>query len=414
MREIIKQVIFEQKNPKKERLVVRSFPKELETCNEIVVISGIRRCGKSVLLTQIRNRQNDKDFFMNFDDERLINFKVEHFQLLHESFIELFGEQKIFYFDEIQNIPQWERFVRRLYDSGYKVFVTGSNATMLSRELGTHLTGRFCSFELFPFSFQEFLEIKDIHLEYQDYFTTSGRAKIKSNFDEFFEKGGFPINLQQENDLFLKSLYESIIYRDVMVRNKLTNEREIFELVNYLCSNVSRLSTYSSLAKIIGIKNPTTISNYIGYLQNSYLLFQVSKFDYSLKKQAQNPRKSYFIDNALINKLAFSFSDNIGHLLENLVFIELKRKGFEIYYHKQKLECDFLIKKGNNIDQAIQVCAFFNNPETKEREINGLIEALNTYELDSGHIITMDAEENIEVKEKKIEVKPAWKWLLNI
>jgi len=412
MKNILKQVILEQKNTQKQSTVLRNLPESLENNNEILVISGVRRCGKSVLLNQIRSRRKEQDYFLNFDDERLIRFTVDDFQTLHETFIELFGEQKTFYFDEIQNVPQWERFVRRLYDSGFKVFVTGSNATMLSREMGTHLTGRYCSFELYPFSFSEFLLFNNLKNTEQDFFTTSGRAKLKTNFKTYFEFGGFPIYLQNQSDLFLKSLYESILYRDVMVRNNLTHEREIIELVNYLAGNVSRLFTYNSLAKIIGLKNATTIKNYIDYIQNTYLIFQVSRFDYSIKKQIQNSKKIYFIDNAIVRKFGFSFSDNSGHLLENLVFLELKRRGFEIFYHSQKYECDFIIRTGNQITKAIQVSYVLDNEKTKDREIQGLKEAMDIYKLETGFIITYDTEQEIKIEDKTIQIVPVWKWLL--
>jgi predicted AAA+ superfamily ATPase len=196
---------------------------------------------------------------------------VEHFQLLHETFIELFGVQRTFYFDEIQNIPGWERFVRRLHDEGYKVFITGSNATMLSRELGTHLTGRYVQTELFPFSFNEFLAFKQHHWSESDLYTTDGRATLIGYFNEYFQTGGFPLYLKEGNADYLKSLYESILYRDVLVRNKLVNEKELLELVNYLASNVSKLTSFNGLTKIAGVKNATTIRNYLSFLQDTIL-----------------------------------------------------------------------------------------------------------------------------------------------
>lgn len=412
MKEILKRVIFEQQTELKKSYIYRVFPDSLMSCNEIIVISGIRRCGKSVLLNQIRKSQIERDYYINFDDERFIHFSIEDFQLLHEVFIELFGNQHTFYFDEIQNINGWERFVRRLYDSGNKIYVTGSNATLLSRELGTHLTGRYIQFELFPFSFAEYLEVNDLKVIEKDLYTTEGRANLSMAYNEYFIHGGFPQYIENKNDDYLKALYESILYRDVMVRNKLTNEKEIMELVHYLASNVSKMSSFNSLSTSIGVKSSTTVKNYVDYLENTYLIFSINKFDYSLKVQIQNPKKFYFIDNAIIRKLGFSFSENAGRLLENLIYISLRRLGKELFYHNQNYECDFIIRENTKITKAIQVCYSLASEDTRKREVRGLLDALNSYNLDEGTIITMNEEQEFVEGTKKIKVFPAWKWVL--
>lgn len=414
MKDQLKTVIFDQqKMVWKDHFILRHIPEIIIQSEAIIVISGIRRCGKSTLLSQIRKDNPEKDFYMNFDDERLIPFTVEHFQLLHETFIELFGVQKTFYFDEIQNIQGWERFVRRLHDEGCKVFVTGSNATMLSRELGTHLTGRYVQIELFPFSYSEFLAFKQTSWTQSDLYSTEGRAKLAGSFNEYFLLGGIPLYLKEGNDDYLKSLYESILYRDVLVRNKLINEKELLQLVYYLASNVSKLSSYNGLTKIVGVKNANTISNYLSFLQDTYLLFQINKFDYSLKKQIQTLKKTYFIDTGLIRRLGFMFSEEKGRLLENVVFLELRRRGLEVFYHANLHECDFVIRQGNKIVQAIQVCYAFDSVETRKREIRGLREAMKVWQVAEGVILLHDAqEETIEEDGKVIRVLPVWKWLL--
>ncbi len=412
MKAILKQVIYDQRKVDRKKTIKRLIPQHLIDCQEILVISGVRRCGKSVLLQQIRKAQTEKDYFLNFDDDRLAKFTVDNFQQLYEVFIELFGVQMTFYFDEIQNIKGWELFVRRLYDNGCKVFITGSNANMLSRELGTHLTGRFCAYELYPFSFAEYLELLSIQVGTEDFFSTAGISKLSGNFNNYLSEGGFPQYILTKNHDYLKTLFESIIYKDVLVRNKLTHEKEMIELVYYLASNVSRFSSYSSLSSTIGLKHPETIKNYIGFLGNTYLLFQVPKFDFSLRKQMANSKKSYFIDNALVQRIGFSFSDNLGRLLENLVFVELKRRGYEIYYFSDKTECDFVIRKDNKIVQCIQVC-YLLDQENELRELNGLLKAMNFFGLDNGLIITNNKEEEFIKTGKNIQVKLAWKWLLN-
>jgi len=382
--------------------------------SEVAVISGVRRCGKSTLLHEIRSKNTEKDYYFNFDDERLVNFSVDDFQLLYEVFIELFGKQSTFYFDEIQNVSGWERFVRRLHDYKNKVYITGSNASMLSRELGTHLTGRYYQQELFPFSFKEFLAFHKRVIPKKSFFNTEDKVQLHSDFTSYFTKGGFPAYLQSGNNQYLKSLYESIIYRDVMVRNGLTNEKEIIELVHYIASNTSKLFSYNSLTKIIGVKNATTVKNYLSFLENTYLLFIVNKYDFSVKKQIQNPKKIYFIDLGLVRELGFHHSEDKGRLLENLVFIELRRRGKEVYYHSQKHECDFVIKEKNRIVEAIQISWSVYNPSTREREIEGLLEALTCYKLREGLILTDDEEDEFTIKDFTIKVIPTWKWLLNL
>ena len=392
--------------------VKREFSANFCNSQNIVIITGIRRCGKSTLLQQIRAMQTEKDYYINFDDDRLVSFKLEDFQMLLEVFYELFGEQKTFYFDEIQNVEQWERFIRRLHDTRNKIYITGSNARMLSRELGTHLTGRYISCELYPFSFKEFILLKNPDLLGKNYYKTSVKAEILVLFHEYFNNGGFPNFVKTGDELALKTMFENILYRDIMVRNHITNEKEIKELVSYLTGNYARLSTNSELAGIIGVKNPTTVKNYLGFLADSYLAFQTSKYDYSVSKQILNPKKSYFIDNGLVCRVGFSFSANLGHLLENLVFIELLRRGKTVYYHKKGQECDFVLVDDKTVTTAIQVTYAMPNEKTRKREIDGLLDAMNAYKLQSGLIITDDMEEEIVENDNKIAIIPAWKWLL--
>lgn len=375
----------------------------------------MRRCGKSVLLQQIRDKLPQKDYFFNFDDDRLGNFTVEHFQQLYEVLIELYGEQNYFYFDEIQNIPGWEHFVKRLYNSGKKIFITGSNARMLSKELGTYLTGCYISIELYPFSFSEFLIFREQKNLLGDISGTVARGEIQSAFNNYLRQGGFPIYLKSEDGIVLKTLYDNILYKDVMVRNQIVNEREVKELVYYTVSNIGKPLTYTSLTKVVGVKNPTTVKNYLEYIENTYLLFTLSKLDYSVKAQLRNPKKVYAIDNALVSRLGFHFSGEEGRLLENMVFIELRRRGGEVFYHSSgNAECDFVVREGFRVTQAIQVCYLFDNFETRKRELRGIQDAMDAYQLSEGIIITSSHEEVVEYEEKKIYILPAWKWLRSL
>ena len=410
-RQLLKEVLLDQRSLSIKPDDVLRHQSIVED-SEVVVLSGVRRCGKSTLLQEIRSTQNESDYFFNFDDERVLKFTVDDFQILTELFIELFGTQNTYYFDEIQNIEGWERYIRRLKDYGSKVFITCSNASTLSRELGTHLTGSYVRKELFPFSFKEYLEFKGVEYPEIGLLSTNEKALIKGQFNAYFESGGFPAYLKSGNKEYLKSLYESVLYRDVMVRNNLTNEKELLELVYYFSSNVGKLMSYNSLAKVVGVKNASTISNYIAFLQDSYLIFMVNKYDVSLKKQMQNAKKGYLIDLGLLRTLAFHHTEDNGRLLENLVFLELKRRGKEIYYHNQKRECDFVIKEKTKIVEAIQVSWSIEDEFTYKRELAGLLDAVNIFGLKEGLILTESIDREIEVEGVRVRVKPVWKWML--
>jgi hypothetical protein len=283
---------------------------------------------------------------------------------------------------------------------------------MLSKELGTHLTGRYQQIELYPFSFLEYLKLKGTELHSLDYFKTNDKVVLKTAFNEYFKLGGFPAFLKSKNTEYLKSLYESVLYRDVMVRNGITNEQEILELMFFVTSNTSKLISYNSLAKVIGVKNATTVKQYLGFLQDAYMLSVVPKYDVSVKKQLLNAKKVYGIDLGLMRQISFQHSENQGRLLENLVFLELKRQAKTIYYHRNKLECDFVIKEKNSITQAIQVCWSMHDDKTKQREINGLLDAMTAYHLKEGLILTEDESDSILIEDKKINMMPVWLWLL--
>lgn len=416
MKDLLKQIILEQQeilHAQNKRYVQRYIADEWLQTSEILIISGIRRCGKSVLMQQIRDRLVEKDFFFNFDDERLANFKLDDFQKLQECFVELFGEQHTYYFDEIQNIEGWERFVRRLYNAGNKIVITGSNARMLSRELGTHLTGRYIQVEIYPFSFQEYLAMNEISVNAKTLYTTTGRATMVKSFVKYMECGGFPKFLQDGSVSYLTSLYESIIYRDILTRNGLTNEKEMLELMFYLASNATKRVTYSSLGKVVGIQHPDTIKNYLEYIQQTYLIFQLFRYDPSVKKQMMSPKKIYFVDNAIIKRIGFNATENNGVFLENLVFIELKRRGWDVYYYADKKECDFIVRKGLHISDAYQVTLKMDSPQTREREIAGVREAMQAYSLSKGYILTFEGKETINFDDGTIvEVVPVWEWIL--
>ncbi len=410
---LLRQIIYEQRSRQPINEIIRSIDNVLLTCPEVLVITGVRRCGKSVLMQQIRNTREERDYFLNFDDERLINFTVEDFQSMNEVFMEDFGVQKTYYLDEVQNVKGWERFVSRLYAQGCKVFVTGSNANLLSRELGTFLTGRHVTKELYPFSFREFLEFEKVAVQPEDFHTTRGKSLLLSKMSEYLNDGGFPQYLQSKADNYLFVLYNDILYRDVVARHKITNDKTLKEMMYHLASNATHRFTYNSLAKAINTKSPDTVKSYISFVEHTYLVRQLAKFDYSAGTQLRSPKKIYFIDNALIHKIGFNATDNFGSSLENCVCVELMRRGKEIYYYSDAGECDFVIREGGNIVDAMQVTVSMKDNATRRREIKGLVEAMTQFGLSDGTIITTEEEEELTTADNRhIHIRPAWKWLL--
>ncbi len=378
--------------------------------NRVIILTGIRRCGKSTILRQIM-KEKENYCYVNFEDERFLDFKAQDFESLNEILIELYGNPKIYFFDEVQNIEKFETFVRRLQDEGKKVFITGSNASFLSKEFGTRLTGRYKPFEIFPFSFSEYLKFKNINIEKDWSHKTQKRVEIKKAFNEFLELGGIPEYLKTNDKEYIKNLFENILYKDVIARYSIKKQKEIKELISILATNISSTFTYNSIKNTLGLGNSITAKEYISYLSNSYFFFELPKFDYSLRKSLAAPKKIYLIDNAFNQVAGFNFSANTGKHLENIVFIELKRRKKEVYYFAEKGECDFVIKEGAIISQAIQVC-YNLNKDNKEREVKGLAEALKKFKLEEGRIITFDQEEEFRYEGMKIKAIPVWKWLL--
>ncbi len=382
------------------------------TTNQIVVISGVRRSGKSSLLFLIKEKmhlQPDDFCYCNFDDER-ITATVETLNDIYTIHLEAYRKEPIFLFDEIQMVPKWEKFLNRMYEQGRKIFVTGSNAHLLSSEISTSLTGRNKPMELWPFSFSEFLRFKkrtyNIHS-----LSVKNQSLLVNDLMAYLETGGFPL-VVKENDLEIAhDLFQDILYRDILTRYKLTNVDEIKQIGLFLASNVSKLFSYTTLQKISGAKSLSSIKDYLHYYRASYLFDYLKKFDYSVKKQIMNSRKVFAVDNAIASRLGFRFTENNGRLLENSIYLELKRRGHELYYYSQKHECDFLIKENMHITHAIQV-VYTLNAENANREIAGLKEAMSTYNIPQGTIITMENQLEQPLP-PDIIVKPAYRWLLD-
>jgi len=398
LKEIIKEAVNIQKlELKKSNLgTKRNLLKQIDIRSEqIIIISGIRRCGKSTLLKQITSNLKNYNYF-NFEDQRVFGFELHDFNKLEEVFNEKV-KNRIYFFDEIQNVSNWERFIRTQQDKSYKFFLTGSNASLLSRELGTKLTGRHLTYELFPFSYDEFLKLKRY------------KAGIKS-FEKYFDLGGFPEYIKTQNIQILQQVFEDILIRDIIVRYKLRNSRTIKELAVYLISNASKEYSYNKLKNIFGLGSASSAISYISYFEDSFLMFSVPRFSYSLKQQVKNPKKIYVIDVGFARANSLSFSKDEGRILENVVFLQLRRNYKNIFYFREKYECDFVIKKRNTITSAYQVC-YRITEENKDREINGILEALNYFNLKKGIILTFDQKDEFTIRGKKILIIPTWEWM---
>ena len=419
---LLREIILEQKDlvSRKEKDVSREVLPFIEKClalPHVVVISGIRRCGKSTLLAQIMRKYYQNDvYYFNFEDERLVDFRSNDLNDLYEVFVELYGEKKVFFFDEVQNILGWERFVRRMYDRGFKFFITGSNASLLSRELGTKLTARHVSISLYPFSFLEFMTFKGYRPSHDALSLTKERGKIKGFFQEYLKMGGMPEFLKYREREILQGTYNDIIYRDILVRYGIKEEKAFRELCFYLLSHAGGLFTYNKLKQILNLGSVNTVKSYVDYCENSYLVHTLNLFSFSLAQQILTPKKAYGIDNGFLRLLSFRFSENRGRFLENMVLVELLRRGLgEVYYFKNEKgwEVDFLVKKKTKVTRLIQVTESLREVAVREREIRALGDALSKFKLSEGLILTEDEEQLLRWEGKRIRILPVYKWLLS-
>ncbi|HQK12073.1 MAG TPA: ATP-binding protein [Candidatus Marinimicrobia bacterium] len=428
-KEKLKELIIEHKEKflKKTELVKREIQKDIAPLlnqREIIIITGVRRGGKSSLMRLISNDLiekydilQDNILYLNFEDERFTYFDINDFEQVYEIFLELYHPvgRKYFFLDEIQNVKGWEKWLNRLYEfEDLKIFVTGSNATLLSPEIATALTGRNRQLIVYPFSFNEFLSLRNYSITEKDFYLREKRLEIKRLFDEYLKLGGFPEVLKISDNTLLEQYLKDIIYRDVIARYSIRNIKEIKELTLFLASNIGTIQSYNNLREMINVKSLNTIKNYLEMLENVFLFFKIDLFSFSVKKQIYNPSKIYSVDSALSNVIAFKFSENIGHIYENIVFIELQRRNKEVFYWKSKRgrEVDFVIKSGLKIDEAIQVCFSFTDKKTRDRELESLLSAKNELNVDNLVMITEDEKGEEVIDGATVRIIPLWKWLL--
>jgi len=390
---------------------------------EVIVLKGIRRSGKSTLLiNHIRHLTgtgvNKKEvLFVNFEDPRfdgeLNSELLEQIFEVYKEFVNNETKPHIF-LDEVQHVDQWEKWVLTGYElKRAHFYVTGSSSKLLSREFGAALSGRFLSITVFPLSFGEYLRFKAQPVPDKISLITQ-KLVFKIAFNEFLKGGGFPKACSLDEDLRRQEIimyYETIILKDIVARYNLKNYDSVKKVALYLLSNIGKPFNLNRVRVSLSLSYDLA-DKYFEYLKDTFLLFEVFQYDHSLNRQFANRRKVYCIDNGVLTHTSFRISEDYGRYLENLVFIELLRKGHEVYFHQGKKECDFIIKKGLNITQAIQVCRTLQDEETKKRELEGLKEALETYGLNEGMILTEDEEYEITSQGRRIMVQPVWKWLL--
>jgi len=375
-----------------ERSNLNSFP---ELTPFTYILTGARRSGKSTLMKQIMRKAVLKNY-ISFEDPRTFDFTVDDFFKLEEVFKELNGEQGMYFFDEIQNVKGWERYVRLATDQKKAIVITGSNASLLSKELGTKLTGRHLDLEVFPFSYREFLLFQN-------------KDRSRETFQEYLFNGGFPEYLKKNRSEVLSTLVNDILDRDIFIRHSLKNTETYRQITRYLFSNIGKEVSYNNIKKTFQLGSATSALDFLGYLNDAYMFFLVPRFDYSLKVQAANPRKVYGIDTGLINFNSASFSTDNGRLLENYVFLELRRRKDEIFYFRKNKECDFISRSAAEVLSAFQVC-WHVNAENEKREVEGILEAMNFIDITEGRIITFDQEDRIKSGDKNIQLVPVWKF----
>lgn len=413
---VIKSLILEKQQEIKEvKLIERPIVLE-DSCNYIFV--GLRRAGKSYLMYQhiqglIRdNKARIEDIlYINFEDERISNIRVEELNLFLESYMEMFDNKPFVYLDEIQNIEGWEKFVRRLADSKYRVFVTGSNAKMLSKEMHTVLGGRFIAKEVSPFSFREYLMFNEISLNKNWEFGAKRNIIVKL-FNNYFYFGGFAETfVLNDKRQWLNSLYHKILLGDVIARNDIRNENAIRVLVKKLAEGLMQPSSLSRIKNIVDSTGTSisrnTLVDYLQLLSDAYLVFGISNFSDKLSEK-ETFKKRYFFDNGLLNNFLF---EPETRLLENIVAIRLKQRyGDGLFFYNKNIEVDFFIP---NDKRAIQVSYSLSEESTKQRELKALVRLSEVHQLDKLEIVTWEEEYTINEEGLSIEVIPIWKWLLD-
>jgi hypothetical protein len=434
-KETMKQVIKESQGIRFPKIVPRDMKVPLSS-QKIIAITGPRRSGKTYFLLSLMQQllsqgvSVKKFLYINFDDPRLLPCNAKDLEMILECYYELYPEledkKNFIFFDEIQNVSDWEIGVRRIYDTRkFNIFLTGSSSKLLSKEIATHLRGRAISFEILPFSFKEVLSAKGIKVDKHSVYS-SQRFSIKKQLEAYFKTGGFPeVVLEKNMDLkirILKEYLETMFFKDLIERYNVKNQALIRELIKYLSTNTASLFSLNAFYNWIKQAYPVTkrtLINYVSFLEDIGLFFLVRKFSYSLKEQVRTPRKCYIIDNGFRTTYGFKFSEDRSKTLENTIFLELARRKtkdplMDIFYWQDynKREVDFVVTKGKAIKTLIQACADVSDFRTKERETLSLVKISKELKCRDLIVITLDYDKQEKIANKIIVFKPLWKWLI--
>ncbi len=373
----------------------------------IKLITGPRRVGKSTqALLMLRN----KNFaYLNFDNNSLL--EAWNPELVMRMLDEVYPDYEYILLDEVQNLESWDLWVSQLYRMGKNLVITGSNAKMLSSEMATVLTGKYVQIEMLPFSLEEFFDWNKLDLH-------SPKSEQKTDFilliDDYLKHGGYPevVALRQLSHSYLDTLFDSIIWKDVAKRHKVRNITDLNNLAMYLISNFCNPISANELAIELGFSSVNTTKKYMDYLHEPYLFYYLSRYNNKLKLMQKAPRKVYLVDNGFITSKSFSLSENLGRLLENQVFIELLRRGYDVektmFYYRSRndKEVDFVLRKANKVESLVQVCYDMSSPKTEKREVESIVECAEELNCNNLIIVTYNDKRVIEKKDYKINVVP--------
>ncbi len=396
----------------REKYVERAADSKKLTSGLINVIMGPRRAGKSFFAVHALSKMGAFGY-ANFDDEKLVETK--DYNEIINAINSIYNSPKYLLLDEIQNLEKWELFANRLHRQGYSLVITGSNSNLLGKELATHLTGRYSLINIFPFSFKEYLDTEGKELT---------ESETKEKLFNYLTYGGYPEPLLKKAEYkdYLSTLFNSIIYKDIVKRFRIRYVQAIEDLAVYLISNTAQEFSYNTLSRITKCKSVHTVQKYLGYLEEAFLFFKIDRFSFKVREQISSNKKIYCIDNGFIHAKAFRFSPDIGKLYENIVAVELKKSEMNghanIYYWKsqQQEEVDFVVRQGIKIKQLIQVCHDISEIKTKDREVRALLKAGREFGCKNLLVLTEDYEGEEEISwfgiSEKIRFMPLWKWLL--
>jgi predicted AAA+ superfamily ATPase len=422
---MLKLIVLKQKQ-EKERLISLPYierTKEKEAkkwlnSDLIKVVLGPRRAGKSVFsLMLLKDRQFA---YFNFDDESFPGEEKLDLDELMSELRQAYGDTKYILFDEIQNLPKWELFVNRLQREGYNLVLTGSNARLLSRELATALTGRHIPIQILPFNFKEILLAKDYIVTEEKLLLPDEKVKFFGYLNEYMISGGYPEVVTKNLDPrgYLDVLFDSLLFKDVVKRHKVRFSEQIDNLGSYLINNVADQYSIRKLANVLGFKSGVTLERYLSYLTEAYLIFSLHRHSAKAGLRLKSPKKAYVVDNGFITSKAVQHSPNTGKLMENLVFTELVKRGNEsnreLFYYRTRndREIDFVVKKGTEIVELIQVCYEASNQDAGQREIKALVEAGKELNVTKLTVLTWNEKREVEKEDMFIRFKPLWEWLI--